>query len=62
MEVLYDTFQIQPPINSEVLMDVETKQKMAYSPQTLRTAPNQTLVRRKSSSERKMVKQTTTKS
>ena len=27
MEVLYDTFQIQPPINSEILMDVETTQK-----------------------------------
>ena len=30
MEVLYDTFQIQPP-----LMDIETTQKTAYSPQTL---------------------------
>ena len=31
MEVLYDTFQIQPLINSEVLMDVETTQNRLFS-------------------------------
>ena len=28
MEILYDTFQIQPPINSELLMDIDTAQKL----------------------------------
>ena len=45
MEVLYDTFHIQPLINSKILMDIETTQKITYSPQTLRTATTQNLVR-----------------
>ena len=56
MEVLYDTFEITPPINQKVPVNVPPAPSTSYSPQIPRASPSLTVVRRKSLREKKAVK------
>ena len=56
-EVLYDAFEITPPINQKALVDVPPAPSTSYTPQIPQVSTWLTMVGRKSLREKKAVKQ-----